>query len=538
MANHLEMAEVQAIQALRAGGWSFRRIGRELDIHRETVKRYCQLAEGDSSAAGSEAGQNRPNLPAGLAAASPWRAGPDDQNRPNLPLGSPGPSSRSESFREIIVEALERGLSAQRIWQDLRDGQGFEGGYDSVKRFVRRLKAANPLPFRRMEGEPGAEAQVDFGMGAPVIIPEGQLLPVGAKTRRRKTHVFRIVLSHSRKAYSEVVYHQTTESFIRCLENAFWCFGGVPKTLVIDNLKAAVRKVDWFDPELNPKVRSFCAHYGTVVLPAKPGMPRHKGKVERNVGYVQDNGLKGRSFASLEEQNGHLQNWETQTADNRIHGTTRQQIKKAFEDVEKPALLPLPAGRFPSFNEGRRRVNRDGHVEVDRAYYSVPPEYVTREVWVRRDGRTVRIFNHRFEQIAIHARREPGRFSTQDGHIPREKRSGVERGAVWLLGRASLIGPQAGRWAEQMIHQRGIEGVRVLMGLLSLSQRHPRNTIEHACELASTHGAYRLRIIRELIKRQGDRQQQFEFIDQHPIIRSLSDYADVVHAALNEEKRL
>ena len=90
-----------------------------------------------------------------------------------------------------------------------------------------------------------------------------------------------VVLSHSRKAYSEVVFRQTTENLIRCLENAFWHFGGVPKTLVPDNLKAAVLKADWYDPDLNPKLRSFCEHYGTVLLPTKPRTPRHKGKVER-----------------------------------------------------------------------------------------------------------------------------------------------------------------------------------------------------------------------------------------------------------------
>ena len=121
--------------------------------------------------------------------------------------------------------------------------------------------------------------------------------------KRRKTYVFRIVLSHSRKAYSEATFTQTTEDFFRCLENAFAQFGGVPRTLVIDNLKAAVAHPDWFDPELTPKVQSFCRHYGTVILPTKPYTPRHKGKVESGVKYVKNNALKARQFASLEEQN-------------------------------------------------------------------------------------------------------------------------------------------------------------------------------------------------------------------------------------------
>jgi hypothetical protein len=308
----------------------------------------------------------------------------------------------------------------------------------------------------------------------------------------------------------------------------------VPKTLVIDNLKAGVIKADWYDPQLNPKLAAFAAHYGTVVLPTKPRTPRHKGKVEKCVDYVQDNALKGKTFTSLAGENKYLLDWESQVADTRIHGTTRQQVKQAFER-EQPALLPLPVERFAMFSEARRKVSRDGHVEVAKAYYSAPPEYVGREVWARWDSRTVRILNKQFEQIAIHVRHEPGRFSTEPTHIPQNKRSSIERGATYLLGKAGLIGPHAGEWAAQMVQQRGIEGTRVLLGLLSLTARHTAEQIEQACEVANTHGAYRLRNVRELIKRQAPRQERFEFIEQHPIIRSLSEYGDLVHTAFTQE---
>lgn len=520
MANHLKMAKAQAIQALREQGWSYRRIARTLRISRATVKRHVELERARAAPPTGFDVQSRPNPP----------TGPDVQSRPNPPAGNSGPVSRCEPFRDTIIAALERGLSYQRIWQDLRE-DGFAAGYDSVKRYAGRLAQASPLPFRRMECAPGDEAQVDFGTGAPVVIPAGEPLPVGVKTRRRRTHVFRIVLSHSRKAYSEVVYRQTTEDFVRCLENAFWYFGGVPRTLVIDNLKAAVTKADWYDPDIHWKLRSFCEHYGVAILPTKPRMPRHKGKTEKGVDYVQGNALKGRTFTSLPEQNRHLLNWETQIADNRIHGTTQKQVKKCFEEVERSALLPLPVSRFPFFEEGSRGVNRDGHVEVAKAYYSVPPEYLSRDVWVRWDSHVVRIFNQRFEQIAIHIKDAPGKFGTQAQHIDERKRSGIERGAAYNLNKASLIGPHTGQWAEQMIQQRGIEGIRPLLGLLSLSKRHPADAIESACELALSHGAYRLRTIRELLKRQGTRQERFEFIEEHPIIRSLSEYGQLARSA-------
>jgi len=141
--------------------------------------------------------------------------------------------------------------------------------------------------------------------------------------------------------------------------------------------------------------------------------------------------------------------------------------------VERPTLQALPAERFPFFHEGQRRVHRDGHVEVDKAYYSVPPEYLARAVWVRWDARVVRVFNQQLVQIAFHVKREPGRFSTQGQHNAAKKISGVERGAAWLLGQIRHLGPHSTRWSEAVIAVRGIEGVRVLQGLLSLAHRHP-----------------------------------------------------------------
>jgi hypothetical protein len=396
---------------------------------------------------------------------------------------------------------------------------GYEGSYYSVRRFVKRLGQNRPLPFRRLEVLPGEEAQVDFGAGAAILRPDG---------KRKRPHVFRVVLSFSRKAYSEVVYHQTTEDFLRCLENAFWYFGGVPKTIVIDNLKAAVGRADWYDPEVHPKIQSFCRHYGTVILPTKPYMPRHKGKVERGIGYVKDNALKGRAFSSLQQQNQHLLDWEARVADTRIHGTTRKQVGKLFQEEEKPHLTPLPAGRFPSFQEARRSVHRDGHIEVAKAYYSVAPEYTGRQVWVRWDGHLVRVFNGKMEQIAVHVQGEPGTFHTQAQHIHSRKISKVEKGTAWMLQRTALIGSHTEQWARMMLEARGLPGVRVLVGLLSLTHSYGPGEIDRACEIALTHGAVRLKTLRALLKRGGPAQQQFEFIDEHPIIRQMSDYEAIV----------
>ena len=549
MANVLKMAMIEAIKQLYALKYSLRSIAATLGIDRKTVTRYLQqVADFGNSPTGSECskGTTFPGspAPADFESAGNGSADSADASKGAIPpagsndvfqkpqgqnksCNAAGRKSECEPFRDLIVAKLDQQLTAQRIWQDLVADHNFTGKYDSVKRFVRRLGKSTPQPFRRMECGPGEEAQVDFGTGAKVILPNG---------KRKKTHVFRIVLSHSRKGYSESTFTQTTEDFFRCLENAFAHFGGVPKTLVIDNLKAAVQHPDWFDPVLTPKVQAFCQHYGTVILPTKPYTPRHKGKVEGGVKYVQNNGLQGHEFDSLAAQNEHLAHWEANVADTRIHGTTKKQVGKLFHEVEKSCLQPLPRERFPCFQEARRIVNRDGHVEVAKAYYSAPPEYLGREVWARWDARTVRIFNHRWEQIAMHVRSEPGRFRTQGEHVVKEKISGIEKGANYLLSKVRGIGSQSHDWAQTMLHVRGIEGVRVLQGLLSLSKRHSCESLEKACKSALSHGCFRLRTIRELLKRSdAPDQPPLPFLDEHPIIRPMSDYAAVVQQAIHRQ---
>lgn len=561
MSNELKMAIVQSIQQLLAAGWSQRRIARQLGIDRGAVKRHVDLLRSatTSTSKPAMAPTGSPGSKPATLDAVPGMVGPEpevagfeqceaptglvpeggepvsvghrdggDSTGANVTIGpgettcSSADRSACEAHRAVIQAKVDQGLSATRIHRDLLHELGIAVSYYSVRRFVRKLGGAQPLPFRRLECGPGEEAQVDFGTGAPVVTAAG---------KRRKVSVFRIVLSHSRKAYSEATFTQTTEDFFRCLENAFTHFGGVPKTLVIDNLKAAVSHPDWFDPVLTPKVQSFCQHYGTVILPTKPYMPRHKGKVEAGVKYVKNNALKGRTFPSLEEENQFLSEWEANVADTRIHGTTKKQVGKVFEEIERASLLPRPLERFACFHEARRRVNRDGHIEVAKAYYSAPPEYLGREVWARWDSRLVRVFNHRWELIIAHVRQEPGRFSTHDDHIAKEKISGLERGASWLLNKARLIGPHSRQWSEAMLHTRGIEGTRVLQGLLNLTKKHSSETLEKACEIAVSHGCYRLQTLRQLLARRAAKQTTFAFLDEHPVIRPMTDYAAVVAAA-------
>jgi transposase len=255
MSNVLKVSLQETICTLDGRGWSRRRIARELGIDRETVGRYLRLAKPAISIPGSEeASEVKPAI--------------------STAGNGVGRKSQCEPLAEVIRAKVEVGLSAQRIYQDLVEENGFTDSYQSVKRFVHKLRAARPERIWRMECQPGEEVQPDFGLGAPIDL---------VQNKRRRSWVLRLVPSYSRKGYSEAVIRQDTETFIRCLENGLRSLGGSPLLLNLDNMKSAVLKADWFDPEINPKLADFCRHYGMHVVPCRPGMPQHKGKVERGV---------------------------------------------------------------------------------------------------------------------------------------------------------------------------------------------------------------------------------------------------------------
>ncbi|MBM4025399.1 MAG: IS21 family transposase [Planctomycetes bacterium] len=493
MANRIGMATEDSIRTLYERGWSKRKIARELGVDRETVDRYAPKPA---------------KVTAGIIPVADPEAGGDGSKPAKVTAGIRRCRSVCIGHAPTIEAKVEAGLTAQRIYQDLVEEQGYAGSYEAVKRYVRGLRASDPRRYHRIEVAPGAEAQIDLGTGAWIVDEEG---------RRRRSHVLRVILSYSRKGYSEALLDQKSEGLMRALENAFRHFGGVPATLVPDNLKAAVTRADWWDPDLNPRMEAFARHYGTALVPTRPKSPWHKGKIERGIGYVKGNALQGRRFASLADENAFLARWEDQVADRRIHGTTREQVRLRFE-AERPHLSPLPAMLFPCYQEAPRTVHRDSYVEVQRAYYEVPAEYIGRRVWVRWDAAMVRVFNERHEPVAVHARAEPGRFVGGRTVVPVP---------ADLVARAGRMGDPCAAWAQAVVDQRGPIAVRVILGLLSLARQHPGAGIQRACKQALHQGALRLRDVRRLLET-PEGQTSFEFLDEHPLIRNLSEYETLI----------
>ena len=516
MANYLQMPKKQQVLALLELGWSHRRIQRETGVHRETVGEYDRARPSNPAKTfpGSDpAGGAPPPGDQGEPTANPAKTFAGSE--PNPAKTFPGSVVRrrftAAPYRTTIAEKLDAGLTLQRIWQDLVEEFGYGASYESVKRFVRTL-----APVRRAVGvfhcAPGAEAQIDFFRGAPTLDPR--------TGEWRRPWVFRLTLGHSRHGYEEAVWDQKLETFLRLHERAFRDLGGVPAVIRHDNLKAAVVRACFYDPDSHDVYVAFARHWGFTPLPTQPRHPQENGKQERSGGYVKSNALAGRRFESLDAHNAHLRHWNRTIARLRIHGTTRRQVWTHFVEVEQPALRALAAEAFPLFTAGERTVHADGHVEIDGSFYPVPLALLGRRVRVRWDAHLVRVF-HDDTLAVVHVKVAPGHYAPRAGEAEASSRQQafVDR----LVGQCARVGPALQQWAEAALTARGVRAIRPIQGVLSLTRKHPRERVLAAVADAHARQHFRYQTIRQLVERTPVAARPVLTTDD-PAIRPMTQY--------------
>jgi len=223
---------------------------------------------------------------------------------------------------------------------------------------------------------------------------------------------------------------------------------------------------------MNPNYLAFADHYGFIPIPCKVRTPQHKGKVESNIKYVQNNALKGKRFNSLDEQNLYLMNWNRIWASTRIHGTTKRQVNLMFRE-EQPALNPLPSDSFNFFKIGHRKVSStDSHIEVAGAYYPVPPKYMGRSVRVHYNSRSVRVF-YREELIQHLSAIEKGRFHTDRSCLPANKNWQKDNYIHFLYRKCTMIGPSVLEWAKLAKEYRQERAYRSIQGISPCPESMP-----------------------------------------------------------------
>jgi transposase len=424
-------------------------------------------------------------------------------------------ASQCEPYREGITAALERGRNAKSIWQDLVDRHAFAGHYESVKRFVRTLRGtAVPLGHPTIVTEPGEEGQVDYGDGPLVRHPQ--------TGKYRRTRLFALTLGFSRKSVWLLAWKSSSRVWCELHGEVFRRLGGVPSSIVLDNLKEGVIKPDVYDPVLNPLYRDFLAHHGAVALPARVRHPDRKGKVESAVGFAQKTPLRGQRFESLEEAQAHLDHWSERWADTRIHGTTKRQVAVMFAE-EAPCLRPLPAEPFRFYEHALRTVHLDGCIELGAAYYGVPPAWIHRVVAVQWDERWVRILDPKSGALLREHRKQPRGWRRV---APEDRPARTPQGTERLLARSRSAGVSIGAVCAAIFARSGQDGVRRILGVLSLAKQHGVLHTERACSAALELGMPEYRFVKKWLERHPAAPLPLRQVD--PLIRELVQYRELV----------
>lgn len=496
------------IYRLRAGQ-SQRAIVRDLGYARDTVRRYAKWAEHmgylDRISGLPKLEDLQVELPA------PYR-------KSNI--------SSVEPYREVVKAFLDQGVEMVTIHNRLAKNHGYSGSYTSVRRFVANLLPKESLAVVRIETPPGQEAQVDFGSAGKMR---------DRKTGKlRQSYCFVMTLSSSRHQYVEFVFDQKMETWISCHRRAFESFGGAPREVVVDNLKAAVIKASLDDPILSEPYRRMAQHYGILVHPCRVRTPEHKGKVESGVHYVQRNFLAGSEFLDIDEANREVRRWVSEEAGLRTHGTTREQPLGRFIETEQSVLLPLPHEPFELVEVRQAKVHRDCHVEVAGAYYSAPFKYVGQRLEVYLFERVVQIYGG-LELVVTHERAtRKGQRVTRLEHYPPEKSIYLTHSRDYCRQRAYAIGPKCGEAVCALLDSRPLDNLRAVQGIIGLAGKYGDKRLEAACARALRYGDGRYRRIKDILKAgldmqplEEDSQHSFRFFE---FARSASDFFEEVEA--------
>jgi transposase len=459
----METMDVYEVLRLVKRDKSDRHIASALRLNRKTVGKYRSWAEAEGLLTGELPG--RDELHQRLQTTWPGKLPPQN-------VSSVAP------YREIIVSLREQGVETAAIHQRLVDDYGYTGSYSSVWRYVDAMEPQRPEVVVRVAVKPGEEAQCDFGYAGLLIDP--------ATGELRRAWVFVMTLSWSRHQYVEFVFDQKVETWLLLHRHALEYFGGVVERVVVDNLKAAIIRACWDDPQVQRSYRECAEHYGFLIAPCRPGTPEHKGKVEQGgVHYVKRNFLAGRKPLVITDANQAAWRWLEQVAGQRRHGTTQEKPLERFRKVEQAALHPLPAVPYEPGTWKQVKLHRDCYLSFNRAFYSAPYALVGQSLWVRCGLRTVEVYTQDYQRVAIHDRaRQPGERVTNIYHLPPEKVDGLLLSRPLCREQALAVGPATTVVIEGLLNHRPEDRLRTAGRVLRLAQSYTPQRLEAACQRA------------------------------------------------------
>ena len=395
-------------------------------------------------------------------------------------------------FKPQIVQMLDKyPYSATQVFQRLRE-QGFAGGYSIVKAYVRTVRPKRQPAFLKLAFAPGECAQVDWGSFGSV--------PVGQTSRRLSFFV--IVLCYSRMMYVEFTVSQTMEHFLACHQHAFEFFGGIPKKVMVDNLKSAVlTRVLGEAPVFNPKYLDFATHCGFTIAPCNVGKGNEKGRVENGVGYVKKNFLAGLELPDFSALNPAARQWLDTVANVRLHSETREKPVQAWH-TERPYLSSLPMHPFDIATVAQVRASRQFRITLETNRYSVPAHYAGQALTLKTYPDRLCLY-HGDTLIARHTRRYDRFQDVEDPDHPKpllEQRKKARDHQLFL--RFLALSPRAEAYYLKL-EERRLNPHHHVRKIVALSDIYDPQTVARAIEDALTYEAFSSEYIANLLEQRA-----------------------------------
>jgi len=461
------VTEIREVLRAWLTGAGLRRVAAQAGVDRKTARRYVEAAVEVGLAREGGAGQLTDELVGQVA----------EVVRPVRPGGHGVGWERLEACRAEIEAWVKEGLTVVKIGV-LLERRGIVVPYRTLHRFCAErcgYGRAAATTVRVADGEPGAECQLDFGYLGMMFDP--------VTGRQRKVHALIFTAGYSRHMFVWLSFTQTLAALVAGCEAAWVFFGGVFKVLIPDNASSIVADADAVSPRFTVGWLDYAQHCGFATDPARVRSPKDKPKVERAVQYVRGNFFAGEQFTGLADAQAQAEAWCREVAGMRIHGTIAARPAQVFAEYEAAALLPLGLPYdVPVF--AKVKVHRDFHVEIGRALYSAPKEYLGCHLDARADSALVKLF-HRGQLVKTHPRQQPGRRLTDPADLPAEKTIYAMRDVAALARAARRHGDAIGVYAERLLDtDLPWTKMRQVYRLLGLVRRYGPGPVDQACARA------------------------------------------------------
>ena len=400
--------------------------------------------------------------------------------------------SKLDPFKNDILRMLENhSYTATQIYQRIKEN-GFDGGKTIVTDYVQRVRPPKTKAYLKLSFAPGECAQVDWGSYGSVR--------VGSTTRRLSFFV--MVLCKSRMMYVEFTVLQTMEHFLGCHQNAFHYFGGVPKKIMVDNLKSAVlKRIVGHAPVFNPRYLDFSNHYGFTIIPCNVGKGNEKGRVESGVGYVKKNLLNGLTITDFKIMKPSAQHWLDTIANVRTHGETGKRPVDMFHE-EKSSLQALPVELYDIGIIKPVRASRQFRVTVDTNRYSVPAQLAGVRLSVKMYPDRICIY-HENKLVARHVRSYDRQKDYEHPDHPKvllAHRKKAREQKIYM--RFLSLSDKAESYYHQLT-QRRMNPFHHIRQIVALSEIYPKEQVAVAIEDAFSFSAFSCEYIANLLEQRS-----------------------------------